>query len=238
WSGSLPIDRVLVFTATYDEAGNIGPLVEEVFRQLPACDVLVVDDNSPDGTGRILDGLAARFPRLSVVHRDRKSGLGSAHRLGVKRALEGGYEALITMDADFSHHPRYLPALVKALETCDFVIGSRYAPGGSCSYGVARQALSRTANVLTRALLHIPLRETTTSYRGFRRSLLEKLDVDSIRSDGYSFMVESIWRASRQTRSLAELPIEFVDRRAGKSKISKLEIWKGFTTLLRLWTSP
>ena len=234
----MPIDRVLVFTATYDEAGNISPLIEDVFRQLPSCDMLVVDDNSPDGTGDILDALAHRYPRLSVVHRPRKSGLGSAHRLAVQHALAGGYDALITMDADFSHHPRYLPTMVEQLEESDFVTGSRYAPGGSCSYGLARRALSRTANVLTRGLLRIPLHETTTSYRAFRRSLLSLLDVDSIRSDGYSYMVESIFRVSRATRSMSEFPIAFVDRRAGQSKISKFEIWKGFTTLMRLWLRP
>lgn len=233
----MPIERVLVFTATYDEADNVTSLVEQVFAALPSCDLLVVDDDSPDGTGRVLDALATKFPRLSVVHRPAKLGLGSAHRLAFRRALEGGYDALITMDADFSHDPRYLPALLQALEGAEFVIGSRYARGGSCNYGFARQALSRTANALTRVLLRIPLRETTTAYRGFRRSLLEKLDIDSIQSDGYSFMIESMLRVRRASSALSELPIEFVDRRAGHSKISKLEIWKGLTTLLRLYWS-
>lgn len=234
----MPIEKVLVFTATYDEAANVSPLVEDVFRQIPSCDMLVVDDNSPDGTGQILDALVHRYPRLTVVHRPRKSGLGSAHRLAVQHALAGGYDALITMDADFSHHPKYLPAMLEELEHAEFVTGSRYAPGGSCNYGLARRALSRTANLLARGLLRIPLHETTTSYRGFRRPLLEKLHVDSIESDGYSYMVESIYRVSRATKSMAEFPIAFVDRRAGRSKISQLEIWKGLTTLLRLWLRP
>ncbi|MCA1828198.1 MAG: polyprenol monophosphomannose synthase [Myxococcales bacterium] len=234
----MPIEKVLVFTATYDEAANISPLIEDIFRELPSCDMLVVDDNSPDGTGEILDALVHRYPRLSVIHRPRKSGLGSAHRLAVQHAIAGGYDALVTMDADFSHHPRYLPAMLEELEQSDFVTGSRYAPGGSCNYGLARRALSRTANLLARGLLRIPLRETTTAYRGFRRSLLSLLDVESIRSDGYSYMVESIFRVSRATRRMSEFPIAFVDRRAGRSKISQVEIWKGFTTLLRLWLRP
>lgn len=228
--------EVLVFTATYNEADNIGSLVADVFAQLPACEMLVVDDNSPDGTGRILDELSAKNPRLHVIHRPGKNGLGTAHKLAMKYALEHEYGALITMDADFSHDPKYLPEIVRKLEGADFVIGSRYVAGGSCEYPPSRILLSRTANTLTRTLLGIPLHETTTSYRGFRRSLLERMNVDAIRSDGYSFFVESINQVARLTGGvgMAEFPIRFADRRAGSTKISKKEIWKGFTTLGRL----
>ena len=235
------MNKVLVFTATYNEADNIPTLVADVFAALPDCEMLVVDDNSPDGTGRILDELSAADPRLHVVHRPGKNGVGTAHKIAIKYALAFGYDALITMDADFSHDPKYLPEMVKNLEHSEFVIGSRYAPGGTCEYPLSRVILSRTANTLTRMLLGIPLHETTTSYRGFRRSLLEQMNVDAIEADGYSYFVESIYQVSRKTRAkgvgapkMSEFPIRFVDRRAGTTKISKREIWRGFTTLARL----
>jgi len=236
------VKDVLVFTATYNEADNIGALVEAVFLALPQCQMLVVDDNSPDGTGRLLETFRSQYPRLHVVHRPYKNGLGTAHKLAIKYALAHAYQALITMDADFSHDPKYLPEMVRELERAEFVIGSRYVAGGSCEYPLSRVVLSRVANGLTRALLGIPVHETTTSYRGFRRSLLERLDVDAIRADGYSYFVESIYQVSQRARSaggvaMAEFPIRFVDRRAGSTKISKREIWKGFTTLARLAVS-
>jgi dolichol-phosphate mannosyltransferase len=231
------MNRVLVFTATYNEADNIAQLVQEVFENLPTCDMLVVDDNSPDGTGQLLEDLKHRFPRLEAIHRPGKNGLGTAHKLAVKYALANHYDALVTMDADFSHDPKYLPEMVKRLDKSQFVTGSRYAPGGSCEYPPSRVLLSRTANTLTRALLAIPTFETTTSYRGFRRSLLERMNVDAIHADGYSYFVESIYQVSRLTRKMGEFPIRFVDRRAGQTKISKKEIVNGGTTLFRLFTS-
>jgi dolichol-phosphate mannosyltransferase len=226
--------RTLVFTATYNEAPNAADLVAAVFSALPDCEMLVVDDNSPDGTGELLDSLQSRFQRLHVVHRPAKAGVGSAHKLAITYALEHGFDGLITMDADFSHHPRYLPALAALLEQHEFVIGSRYVEGGSCEYGPARLLLSRVANTLARSLLALPLREVTTSYRGFRRPLLERMDVGRIASEGYSYFVESTFQVSRLTKRMAELPIRFEDRRRGSSKISKAEIWRGMTTLLRL----
>jgi len=135
--------RVLVFTATYNEADNIASLVREVFASLPQCDMLVVDDNSPDGTGRILDELKTQDSRLRVIHRSGKNGLGSAHKLAIKYSIAQSYDALITMDADFSHDPKYLPQMLRELEDADFVIGSRYAPGGSCEYPPASRSVGR-----------------------------------------------------------------------------------------------
>jgi dolichol-phosphate mannosyltransferase len=216
-------------------------LVETILATLPNCDVLVVDDDSPDGTGKLLDEIRAREPRLHVIHRPGKNGLGSAHKLGMRYALEHGYDALVTMDADFSHDPRVLPEMMRHLEQAEFVIGSRYVAGGSCEYPLSRVALSTVANYLTRALLSIPVHETTTAYRGFRRSLLERMDIDGIRSEGYSYFVECVYQVKRLTSHgggslvrMTEFPIRFADRRAGSSKISKAEIWKGFTTLFRL----
>ncbi len=234
------MDKVLVFTATYNEADNIASLVEAIFGQLPGCHVLVVDDNSPDGTGEVLEEIRAREPRLRVIHRPAKNGLGTAHKLAVKYALAEGYDALVTMDADFSHDPGYLPEMMRQLEGAEFVTGSRYVKGGSCEYPMSRVVLSTVANWLTRATLGIRVHETTTAYRGYRRSLLERLNIDAIKSDGYSYFVESIYQVNRLTREdgvrrgMAEFPIRFADRRAGSTKISKKEIWNGFSTLLRL----
>jgi dolichol-phosphate mannosyltransferase len=230
---------VLVFTPTYNEADNIAALVEEVLASLPRCHLLVVDDNSPDGTGRILEDLKVKHPRLLVIHRPGKQGLGTAHKLAIEYAMLHAYEALVTMDADFSHDPKCLPRMLRELEHADFVIGSRYVPGGSCEYPPSRVFLSRTANLLTRGLLGIPLHETTTSYRGFRRSLLERLNVDSLRADGYAYLFESVYQISRLARSngghrMAEFPIRFADRRAGITKLSTKELWKSITTLARL----
>ena len=202
-----------------------------MFEALPGCEMLVVDDNSPDGTGDVLEQIRAQDPRLHVVHRPSKNGLGTAHKLAIKYALANGYDALVTMDADFSHDPRYLPEMMRQLENAEFVIGSRYAPGGTCEYPLSRVLLSRGANTMTRGLLGIPVNETTTSFRGFRRSLLERMNVDEIHADGYSYFVESIYQVSRLTREnaqaggMAEFPIRFVDRRAGTSKVSKKEIF-------------
>jgi dolichol-phosphate mannosyltransferase len=228
---------VLVFTATYNEADNVGSLVSDVMAILPGCEMLVVDDNSPDGTGDLLEGMAAADPRLHVVHRPGKNGLGSAHKLAMKYALAHGYQNLITMDADFSHDPKYLPEIVKLLGEAEFVIGSRYVPGGSCDYPPSRIFLSRGANFLARGLLGIKIHETTTSYRGFRRSLLERMNVDAIHADGYSFFIECINQINRIVKDpggMVEFPIHFADRRAGTTKVSKKEIWRGFTTLGRL----
>jgi dolichol-phosphate mannosyltransferase len=231
---------VLVFTATYNEADNVTPLIEGVFRALPDCEMLVVDDNSPDGTGKILDDLASREPRLHIVHRPGKNGLGTAHKLAFRYALDHGYAALVTMDADFSHDPAALPEMMRQLEGAEFVIGSRYARGGRSEQTLSRVILSRGANSLTRLLLGIPVQETTTAYRGFRRSLLERLDMDAIKSEGYSFFVESIYQVKQRARAsdgavpMAEFPINFADRRAGMTKISRKEIWRGMTTLFRL----
>lgn len=225
----------LVFTATYNEADNVENLLNEIFSHLPDVDILIVDDHSPDGTGPLLDQLAAKNSRIHVVHRPSKLGLGTAHLLAMKYALHHNYEHLITMDADFSHNPKYLAIMKQLLEDNDFVIGSRYAKGGRCDYGLVRTLISRTANTLARYLLGIPTHEATTSYRGFSVDLLRQMDLNSIWSDGYSFFMESIFVVRLATRKLAEFPIHFEDRRAGTSKISKREIFKAIYNIFRLF---
>lgn len=225
----------LVFTATYNEADNVETLLNEIFCHLPDADILIVDDHSPDGTGPLLDRLAAENSHIHVVHRPSKLGLGTAHLLAMKYALHHNYEHLITMDADFSHNPKYLTIMKQLLEDNDFVIGSRYAKGGRCDYGLVRTLISRTANTLARYLLGIPTHEATTSYRGFSVDLLKQMDLNSIWSDGYSFFMESIFVVRLATRKLAEFPIHFEDRRAGTSKISKREIFKAIYNISRLF---
>lgn len=229
------MDRILIFSATYNESENIESLIQEIFKFLPGQEVLIVDDSSPDGTGELLDKLAVKEPRIHVIHRPKKLGLGTAHKLAMKYAIHYGFDILITMDADYSHHPKYLPIIAKNVNHYDFVIGSRYIKGGGLNYGFIRASISRTANILTRRLLGIRLKECTTSYRGFRITLLKKLNIDAIQSEGYSFFVESIFYISRLTDNIIEFPIYFEDRRAGESKISKKEIVNGFLTLVRLF---
>jgi dolichol-phosphate mannosyltransferase len=227
--------RPLLFTATYNELDNVSTLVAECLTALPTSDMLVVDDGSPDGTGVLLENMKERWgDRLQVIHRPRKLGLGTAHKLAIKYAIAKGYDALITMDADYSHHPKYLPRMMQELQEAEFVTASRYVKGGKCDYDWKRQLLSRMANHLARTLLGIKLHETTTSYRGFSRRLLLKFPVDRIKAEGYAFFFESIFHATRVAQSVAEFPIHFEDRRAGTSKISKREIYRSFVRLARL----
>lgn len=228
------MNKILIFTATYNEADNIAPLVNHILALNPAYDMLVVDDNSPDGTGGILDGLAASQSRLNVIHRRGKLGLGSAHEMAMEYAEERGYDALVTMDADFSHDPDDIPRLLQSLEGVDFVTGSRYMKGGSCNYTGYRRVISIWANWWARRLLGIPLHEMTTSFRAFRVDFLRRVDLGTIKSNGYSFFMEIVFRLSRVGARMAEVPICFADRRAGTSKIPPFEIFSGLRHLLYL----
>ena len=226
--------RVLVFFPTYNEAGNVERLIQTVREYLPRAHLLVVDDASPDGTGAVLDRLASGLPELSVIHRPGKLGLGSAHKLAMLYARDAGFDILITMDADFSHHPRYLPTFLSLLRSADFVTGSRYMPGGRSDYGVGRTFISRTANLLAKAALGLPLEEHTTMYRGFTASLLRRMSIEAIKSEGYSFAVESLHQVAQVTQRIAEFPIHFENRATGASKISQTEIYKAVFTIQRL----
>lgn len=229
------MNRTLIFTATFNEADNIENLIREIFVHAPGTDILVIDDGSPDETGLIVDRLAKTNPNIHIIHRPHKLGLGSAHKLAMKYAIENQFEYLITMDADFSHHPKYLPEIIKHLSSHDFVTGSRYIPGAKSDYKFFRHFLSRGANTLARGLLGIPLHECTTSYRGFRIPFLKQLNIDKVYSDGYSFFMELIFCVHLLTAKIFEFPIYFEDRRGGTSKISKVEIIKGLLTLFRLF---
>lgn len=231
----LPVNKTLIFTATYNESENIASLCSHVLGLDPGYDMLVIDDSSPDGTGQILDDLARANPRLKVVHRPGKLGLGSAHEWAMDYAEQQHYEALVTLDADFSHDPNDIPRLLKALEGMDFVTGSRYMEGGSCNYSGYRRVVSIWANWWARRLLGIPLHEMTTSFRVFRVDFLRRVDLGAIKSNGYSFFMEIVFRLSRVGARMTEVPICFADRRAGASKIPPFEIFNGMRHLLYLF---
>lgn len=230
-------DRLLVFTATYNERDNVQGLVADIWSAAPQAHILIVDDNSPDGTGALLDDIAARDQRLIVVHRPGKLGLGTAHHLAMAFAMRRGYDTLVTMDADLSHDPRDIPRLVAKLEHADFVTGSRYMPGGSCDYSGYRIFISQAANAAARALLRLPLHEFTTSFRAFRVARLADVDFVKMHNSGYSFFMETVYRLHQAGFRLAEVPIHFRDRTAGVSKIPQLEIVRGMRKLLQLASS-
>jgi dolichol-phosphate mannosyltransferase len=231
----MALPRTLVVLATYNEIENLPGLVDEVFRVLPAADILVIDDNSPDGTGRWCAERAANEPRLSCLHRPGKQGLGSASIAGMQRALEKSYDVLITMDADWSHDPRHLPDLVRATETADVAVGSRYCPGGAIEgWPLSRRVMSRWMNRLSRIILQLPVRDSSGAFRAYRTIALRKLDLARIRAAGYSYLEEILWHLHRAGATFREVPITFHERRAGKSKISFGEAMAKLTTLRRL----
>jgi dolichol-phosphate mannosyltransferase len=218
--------RTLVTVATYNEMENLPRLVEEIFRYAPDAELLVIDDNSPDGTGQWCDRQHAAEPRLLCLHRPGKQGLGTAIIAGMKYAIQHGYHYVLNMDADFSHTPKYLPDMLAGMEPAggppvDVMIGSRYIPGGGVEgWPLKRQLMSRSVNLYARWMLGLRPKDCSGGYRCYRTALLAKLDFDTIRSRGYSFQEEVLWRLKRLGGRFAETPIIFVDRRHGVSKIN------------------
>jgi dolichol-phosphate mannosyltransferase len=229
------LDSHTIVIPTYNERENITLLVTDILALGLGSRVVIVDDNSPDGTGQLADELAAANPGVRVIHRPGKLGLGTAHIAGIKAALEGGSAYILTMDADFSHHPRYIPDLLAALNAFDVVIGSRYVPGGGTLYcSIPRKALSRGANLFARTVLSLQAGDATAGFRGYRREVLESIALDEIVSDGYSFLIEMLYRCQRKGWLVGEVPITFENRQRGASKISKAEILKAMQTVVRL----
>ena len=227
--------RHAVIIPTYNERENIDLLVDQILDLGLDSHVIIVDDNSPDGTGDLADELAAEHPGVRVIHRPGKLGLGTAHIAGMKAALSSDVASILTMDADFSHHPRYVPDVLAALERFDVVIGSRYVPGGGTLYCTApRKALSRGANLFARTVLSLRAGDTTAGFRGYRRAVLESIALDEIVSNGYSFLIEMLYRCQRAGWSVGEVPIVFENRQRGASKISRSEILRAQQTVLRL----
>jgi dolichol-phosphate mannosyltransferase len=214
--------RALVCLPTYDERDNLGPILEAIHAAVSDVDVLVIDDDSPDGTGRLADELAARDPRVKVLHRRGKQGLGRAYLAGFAWALERGYGLVLEMDADFSHDPAYLPKLLAEAERADLVLGSRYVPGGgTVNWGLARRVISRGGSAYARAILGVPVRDLTGGFKCFRREVLEAIDLPTVECSGYAFQIELTFRALRRGFRVAEIPIVFADRRVGQSKMSR-----------------
>jgi dolichol-phosphate mannosyltransferase len=226
------VPRATVCLPTYDERENLEPMVRALGEVLGPDDrVLVIDDNSPDGTGEIADRLAAELEWVDVLHRPRKEGLGRAYLDGFRRALAEGAELVLEMDCDFSHDPAVVPRLIEAAADADLVLGSRYVSGGGTeNWGVLRRAISRWGSLYAQVLLGLPVRDLTGGFKCYRREVLEAIDLDAIRSRGYAFQIETTYRAVRAGFRVLEIPIRFVDREVGGSKMSRsivLEaIWK------------
>jgi dolichol-phosphate mannosyltransferase len=215
------LGRVVMVVPTYNEAENLDWVIGRLRAAEPAVDVLVVDDSSPDGTGALADQLAATDPAVHVLHRTAKNGLGAAYLAGFAWALDAGYDVIGEMDADGSHQPEQLRRLLEALVDADLVIGSRYVPGGSVvNWPMRREALSRGGNLYVRVLLGIAIRDATAGYRVFRRSALEKIDLGSVESAGYVFQTDLVTRCLRAGLTVREVPIEFIERVRGDSKMS------------------
>jgi dolichol-phosphate mannosyltransferase len=217
-----PRRPALICLPTYNECDNVGPITAAILAATPDVDVLVIDDSSPDGTGALADAIAAREPRVNVLHRPAKEGLGKAYLAGFAWALARGYELVLEMDADFSHDPRYLPGMLRAAGEADLVLGSRNVEGGgTVNWGVGRRLLSRGGSLYARTILGLPVRDLTGGFKCFRREVLEAIDLPSVQCSGYAFQIELTYRALRKGFRVVEVPIVFEDRRVGQSKMSR-----------------
>jgi dolichol-phosphate mannosyltransferase len=233
----MPTARTLVALATYNEIENLPSLVDTILEILPEADILVVDDNSPDGTGEWCDRKSEAESRLRCIHRPEKQGLGSAAQAALRFAIDRDYEVVVTLDADWSHDPKFLPPLVGALEHVDVAIGSRYCPGGAVEgWPWQRRLMSRSLNTLSNVLLRLPVRDSSGAFRAYRVGKLRELDLTRIQSCGYDYLEELVWHLHRAGARFAEVPIVFYERRAGESKINLREAAAKLTTLVRLAT--
>ncbi|MEI2764298.1 MAG: polyprenol monophosphomannose synthase [Dermatophilaceae bacterium] len=229
-----PLRRVVVLIPTYNERDNLARVVARVRAAAPAADVLVLEDNSPDGTGRVADALAAADPQVRVLHRPGKRGLGAAYLAGFAWAMERGYDAAVEMDADGSHPPERLPAMLDAAQDADLVIGSRWVPGGSVvNWPAHRKAISVLGNTYTRLLLGMPVRDATAGYRVYRTAALRAVDLHAVPSQGYGFQVDMTWALLRAGGTVVEVPIEFVEREVGDSKMSQAIVVEALLNVTR-----
>ena len=230
------MNPALVCIPTYNECDNLEPIVRAVLAADPRVDILVVDDNSPDGTGALADRLAAAEPRVRVLHREKKQGLGRAYLHAFRWALAEAYTYVIEMDADFSHDPSYLPTLLDTAQAgADLVLGSRYVTGGgTVNWGVGRKLISRGGSLYARSILGVGVRDLTGGFKCFHRRVLESLDLDAVQSSGYAFQIELTYRALRKGFRVREVPIVFEDRRVGQSKMSRRIFLEALTMVWKL----
>ena len=230
------MNPALVIIPTYNERDNVGPITEAVLKADPRVDILVVDDNSPDGTGQFADELAAKEPRIKVLHREKKQGLGRAYLHAFRWALEHDYQYVIEMDADFSHDPRYLSGLIDtAVSGADIALGSRYVEGGgTVNWGVRRQLISQGGSLYARTILGVDIKDLTGGFKCFNRRVLEAIDLDAVQSSGYAFQIELTYRALKKGFTVKEVPIVFEDRRVGQSKMSRKIFLEAVTMVWKL----
>lgn len=227
--------RTLVTLCTYNEFENLSRLIPEIHEQVPYADVLVIDDNSPDGTGRLADEMGAADERVLVLHRPEKQGLGVATVAGFQFGIERGYDRIVNMDADFSHPPRFLPALLAQAEASDVVIGSRYVPGGEVEgWGWGRHFMSRSINLYARLMLGLKTKDNSGSYRCYRVSMLQKASLENVRAKGYAIQEEILYLCLRAGSTFTEVPIRFEERRYGSSKINWKEAFSALWVMFRL----
>jgi dolichol-phosphate mannosyltransferase len=228
-SAEAPANRIVVVMPTYNERQNLESIAGRVRAALPAADLLVVDDNSPDGTGDLADKLAETDPHVQVMHRTDKAGLGKAYIAGFGWALDRGYDVIVEMDADGSHQPEHLPGLVAALNGADLSIGSRWVPGGKVvNWPKTREALSRAANIYTRIMLGLGVRDATAGFRAYRAATLRTISLDQVESAGYCFQIDLTLRVADAGLRIVEVPITFVEREHGTSKMSNGIILEAF----------
>ena len=228
------MSKTLIFTATYNEKDNVTKLIEEINKICKDVDILVVDDNSPDNTAEILGNLQKANQNLHIIIREKKLGLDTAHKLAYDYSKKNNYLKLITMDADLSHNPIEIPKIISLLNNKDFVIGSRYILGGKCEMPLPRLILSIAGNKIIKNVLGLKCNEFTTSFRGFNLEKLNNFDLNSVKSKGYSFFMETIYRLNNQGFEIYEIPIYFRNRNQGKSKINKIEIFRTLKNLFLL----
>jgi len=224
-----------VIIPTYNESDNIPSLLGQILALPIDAHVIVVDDNSPDGTGQLVDEMSKTEPRIHAVHRPAKLGLGTAHIAGMRHAFTLNLDPMVSMDADFSHHPRYIPSLIAGLAKSDVMIGSRYVPGGGMQGRDTKlRFVSWVANFFARTMLNLKAHDCTSGFRAYRRPVLESIDLDAVFSNGYSFLIEMLYLCQSRGWRVGETPIIYEDRRAGTSKISRAEIYKATYTVMRL----
>lgn len=231
----MPADKPIIIVPTYNEAGNIRALLDAIEKQVPGLSVLVVDDNSPDGTQAIVEQVAAQRPHVHLLRRPGKQGLGVAYRAGFQWAIQNGFDALVEMDADFSHPPQALPAILAGLKHTPVVLGSRYVPkGGVSGWGIVRKVVSVGGNIYARAVLGLRTRDLTGGFNGWRREVLQAIHFETVASKGYVFQIELKYRAHLKGYAIAEIPIHFENRIHGDSKMSGSIFWEAALAVLRL----
>ena len=230
------MNPAIICIPTYNEKDNLGPITQAALAAEPRADILIVDDNSPDGTGQLADELAKANPRFRVLHREKKQGLGRAYLHAFRWALEHGYAYVIEMDADFSHDPKYLPRLLdEAMNGADLVLGSRYVDGGgTVNWGVGRKVISRGGSLYARTILGVGIRDLTGGFKCFNRRVLEGINLDSVQSSGYGFQIELTYRTLKKGFQVKEVPIVFEDRRVGQSKMSRKIFLEALTMVWKL----